>query len=224
MHILVVEDNKDISRNIKDFLEGRGFAVTQSFDGEDAQFQVLEGGFDVVVLDLGLPYKSGFEVLKSVRDEGVTTPIIVLTAFSSIDKKIEGLNLGADDYLTKPFAMEELLARVNAVIRRSAGQPSPVVNIKGLEVNPSAHKASYNGQLLDIPAKEFAVLEFLVRNKGNVVTRSMILDHVWGSDFETLSNVVDVYINNLRTKLKNAGMKEAVIETIRGKGYVIRDE
>ncbi len=223
MRILIIEDDKDIAHNIQDHLRKEGFVAEIAFDGEDGEFRATEEAFDAVVLDINLPYKDGFEIIKSLRKESIATPVIMLTAYSDIEHRVTGLQLGADDYLPKPFSMDELTARIHALIRRSTKDPSPTILIADLEIDPQAHTIKRGGKDIDLPAKEFSVLEFLARNKGNVVTRTMILDHVWGSEFETLSNVVDVYIKNLRNKIDN-GFDTKLLHTIRGKGYILREE
>jgi len=223
MRVLVIEDDRQIAQNVQDFLEKDGFVAELAYDGEDGEFQALEEEFDAIVLDINLPHKDGFEIVKTLRENEITTPVMMLTAYGDVDSRVKGLNLGADDYLPKPFALEELAARIHALIRRNSQDPSPTIKIDDLEIDPLAHQATHAGKVLNLTAKEFAVLEFLARNRGNVVTRAMILDHVWGSEFETLSNVVDVYVKNLRRKI-GAHSRSGLIHTIRGKGYVFKDE
>lgn len=220
MRVLIIEDDRQIADNVRQFLEEEGFAAEVAYDGEDGEFRALEEEFDAIVLDINLPIKDGFAIIKSLRENQVKTPVVMLTAYSEIEDRVKGLNLGADDYLPKPFSMEELVARIRALIRRNSQDPSPTIKVGNLEIDPSAHRATLFGKELFLTAKEFAILEFLARNQGSVVTRSMTLDHVWGSEFETLSNVVDVYIKNLRNKIEKPG-KNKFIRTIRGKGYVL---
>jgi len=221
MRILIIEDDERIAQNVKEYLEASGFVVEVSNDGEDGEFLALEESFDAIVLDINLPFKDGFDIITSLREKDIATPVLMLTAYSDVEFRIKGLNLGADEYLSKPFSMQELVARIHALIRRNSKDMSPTIKIHDLEIDPLAHTVTVKGAPINLPAKEFAILEFLARNRGNVVTRSMLLDHVWGSEFETLSNVVDVYIKNLRTKIDGAGQKN-FIQTIRGKGYVIK--
>ena len=222
MRVLIIEDDHDIAHNIQTHLQKEGFAAEVSYDGEDGEFRALEEEFDAIVLDINLPHKDGFEIITTLRKENIDTPVIMLTAYSDVDHRVTGLQLGADDYLPKPFSLEELTARIYALIRRNTQNPSPTITISDLEIDPQAHIVKRSGKEIDLPTKEFAVLEYLARNKGNVVTRTMILDHVWGSEFETMSNVVDVYIKNLRNKI-DGDHSEKLIYTIRGKGYVLRE-
>jgi DNA-binding response OmpR family regulator len=220
MRVLIIEDDREIARNISDYLQKEGFVIDWSADGEEGEFMASEESYDAVILDINLPIQNGFEVLESLRDKGVGTPVLILTARGEVEDKVKGLNLGADDYLAKPFSMVELMARLLALIRRDAGRPRPLIVIDDLQVNPLSHRVVRGGREISLTSKEFAVLNFLAHHHGEVVTRTMILDHVWGSDFETMSNVVDVYIRNLRRKI-DLPHKNALIHTVRGSGYVL---
>lgn len=220
MRILIIEDDKDLLDNIIEFFKKEKMVCEWATDGEDGEFRALEETFDAIILDINLPIKNGFDVLKSIRNKKIATPILMLTARDNVPDKIKGLDLGADDYLAKPFSLAELSARVRALIRRSSRNPLPKIIIDDLEIDTLKHSICRGGEKIKLASKEYAVLEFLARRKGEVVTRNMILDHIWGSDFETMSNVVDVYIRNLRRKIDKPG-KRQLIHTIRGAGYIL---
>lgn len=218
MRVLVIEDEKQVAESINRKLRSEGLVVETAADGEEGEFLAATEDFDAIVLDINLPKMNGWEVLKRLRDNQNTTPILILTAYGDVEDRVKGLNLGADDYLPKPFALEELYARVQSLIRRDTQNPAPQIKIGKLTIDPLAHRVWLDDEEVELPTKEFAVLEYLARNRGAVVTRLMIMEHVWGSEFETVSNVVDVYIKNLRQKLGTQ-----LIRTVRGKGYIIED-
>lgn len=215
MRLLIIEDEKTLAENISEYFTTKGFAVDIRNHGEDGLFQAEEESYDAIILDINLPEISGFEIAKKLRQQEIYTPILMLTARSDETDKIKGLNLGADDYVTKPFSLAEVEARIHALVRRVSQKPNPVMTIGDLVVNPLTHEVTKNDKKIDLVSKEFAVLEFLARHQGEVVTRAMIFDHVWSSDFETLSNVIEVYIRNLRRKLG----QPQLIHTIKGSGY-----
>lgn len=220
MKILVVEDDRQLATHVKLQLEKETFAVDTAHTAEDGLFQASEFEYDCIILDLNLPDGNGFEVCEKLRKTGNQTPILMLTAREGLSDKITGLELGADEYVTKPIDSRELVARVRALIRRNSKDPSVHLSIGDLTIDPKSRRVK-RGQLeIELPSKEYAVLEFLAHHSDEVVTRGMLMEHVWGSDFETFSNVVDVYIRNLRRKIdKNFNQK--LIHTIRGGGYVL---
>ncbi len=220
MKILIVEDDRQLAAHVRKSLERESFAVDTSTTVEDGLFRATEFEYDGLILDLNLPDGNGFDICKKLRTMHITTPILMLTARDALSDKILGLDLGADEYVTKPIDSQELLARVRALIRRNSKEPLPILAVGDLTIDPKTRRVRRNTTTIDLPSKEYAVLEFLVRHSDEVVTRSMIMEHVWGSDFETFSNVVDVYIKNLRKKIDMEGQKK-LIHTIRGGGYVL---
>ena len=216
MRLLVVEDEPDLASTLRKSLVEEGFAVDVVSDGQDALWQASSVSYDVVILDLMLPGLSGIEILQRLRAAGNRVPVLVLTARDGSADKISALNTGADDYLTKPFTFAELLARVRALIRRSAGVASPVVQLGSVSIETSARRVSRDGINIELSPKEFALLEFLALHRGKLVTRSMLHDHIYDDEDATMSNVVDVYVASLRRKLGRD-----VIRTRRGEGYII---
>jgi len=220
MKILIIEDDLALSENLKKLILKEGFAVDTADSKEEGQNQTEINDYDCLVLDIGLPDGNGFDLLKDLRESKDKTPVIIVTARGQVEDRIQGLNLGADDYVGKPVDSQELMARIRAVIRRNSQSTLPIISIQDLVVRPAEHHATVNSTSLDLTAKEFAVLEYLALHCGEAITRTMLMEHVWGSDFETFSNVIDVYIKNLRKKIKNHTSKN-LIKTIRGKGYVL---
>jgi two-component system OmpR family response regulator len=223
MRILVVEDEEKLARSLKRGLEGEGYAVDTAFDGETARRRIVarDDAYDLVVLDVMLPGIDGFTVCREVRARGVTVPILLLTARDTTGDKVAGLDSGADDYLVKPFAFEELLARMRTLLRRpSRALPAELV-VGELALDPAARKVRLGGVDVDLTTREFALLELLMRHAGQVLSRDTILDHVWDESFDSFSNVVDVHIRNLRRKLDREG-QSSLIETVRGIGYTMR--
>lgn len=194
-----------------------------AYDGEDGLYQAEAGGFDVIVLDILLPGLDGLEVCRRLRAQRVETPILMLTARDAIVHRVEGLDTGADDYLTKPFAIAELLARVRALGRRRAPSRSEVLRVADLTLDPTRHRVERGGTEIELTRKEFALLEYLMRHPNQVLTREQIMDRVWGYDFASLTNVVDLYIHYLRNKVEK-GRGKKLIRTVRGVGYSIRGE
>jgi two-component system OmpR family response regulator len=216
MRLLVVEDEPDLRRALARALADERFVVDTAADGEDALFRALEIDYDAIVLDLMLPRLSGWDVLDRMRGAGRSTPVLVLTARDGVDDRVRGLNAGADDYLTKPFAVEELVARLRALIRRAADQPSPVVAIGDLRIDLAAHRVFRADREVELTAREYGILELLVRRRGEVVSRGAISDHLYADDREFSSNAIDVHIAALRRKLG-----ADLIETRRGLGYLV---
>ena len=222
MRILVIEDEPKVASFIRRALQEESYAVDLCSDGAEGVEFAKDIPYDVVILDLMLPTLSGLDVLKQLRKAKVTTPIIILTARSEVNDRVTGLDAGADDYLTKPFSIEELLARVRARLRQT-GNPMDVLQVDDLVLNPSTRLVTRGGQRIELTTKEYALLEYLMRNAGRVLTRAMITEHVWNLDFDTFTNVIDVYISYLRHKIDH-GHSRRLIQTIRGSGYRLQED
>jgi DNA-binding response OmpR family regulator len=222
MKIMVVEDNEKISKYITAMLVEETYSVDQTYDGETAQRMIEVGSYDLIILDVMLPKRDGIEVCQNIRQAGVMTPVLMLTAKGEVADRILGLDSGADDYLIKPFAMEELLARVRSLLRR----PSPVIaielKVQDLILHANNHTVSKAGEVIPLTVKEYAVLEYLMRNADTIITREQIIAHCWDFAYSAFSNITDVYIKQLRQKLGNSN--EKYIKTIRGVGYVFSKE
>ena len=216
MRLLVIEDEPDLRRTLTRALVDEHFAVDASADGEDGLFRALHVDYDAIVLDLMLPKRSGEEVLDGLRQAGRTTPVIVLTAKDLGSDRVAGLNRGADDYLTKPFLLEELVARIHALIRRAARQPAPAVTVGDLRINLAARRVFRKDEEIELTGREFSILELLVRRRGDVVARTTLSEHLYSDDSELMSNAIDVHVASLRRKLG-----ASVIQTRRGLGYLI---
>lgn len=222
MRVLVIEDDVKLLGSVRKGLKEAGFGADGASDGREGLSRALASEYDAIVLDLMLPGLSGLEVLKALREGRRATPVLVLSARSSVEDRIRGLDLGADDYLAKPFSFQELMARLRAITRRPAVEPSTVLAAADLEVDTVRREATRAGRRLELTAKEFSLLEYLTRRKGVVLTRTMILDHVWDLDYDGGSNLVEVYVNYLRKKV-DAGHDVKLIQTVRGSGYVLRE-
>ena len=196
MKILIIEDDQILAKNLKEVLIKDSFAVDVAFSKDGGLVEIEVNEYDCVVLDINLPDGSGFDLLKELRQSENQTPVIIVTARGEVEDKVKGLNLGADDYVPKPIDSNELIARIRAVIRRNSQSALPVITIGDLVVKPAEHLAKVGSHTLDLTAKEFAVLEYLAQHSGQAVTRTMLMEHIWGSDFDTFSNVIDVYIRN----------------------------
>lgn len=223
MRILVVEDEPAIAAAVRTILEQASHAVDVAVDGSEALVWAETYVYDVIILDLVLPGIDGLTVCRRLRANGLTAPILMLTALDAVDDRVNGLDAGADDYLAKPFAAAELLARVRALRRRGAGEPIPVIRIGDLELDPASREVRRGATPIRLTAKEFALLEVLVRHPGQVFTQERLIEAVWDADFAAESNIVEVYIRSLRRKL-DGGRRDGVIETIRGAGYRLRAE
>jgi len=221
MRVLVVEDEKQIAGFVKKGLEEQGFTVDVCDNGNDGYTLATTQSYDAIVLDIMLPGRDGLSILHNVRKQKNTVPVIVLTARSELDERLEGLNLGADDYLTKPFFVEELIARIHAVARRASGEQLSMLQVEDLAVNVITREVKRGERAISLTAREFSLLEYLMRSPGRVYTRTQILEHVWGYDFDPSTNLIDVHIQRLRKKL-DAGSDSPLIETVRGVGYRIR--
>jgi DNA-binding response OmpR family regulator len=221
MRTLIIEDEKKVSRFLKLGLEGENHHVDTAYDGETGEKLALAGKYDIIVLDLMLPRKSGIEVLKSLRKNGIPTPVLILTAKGNLEDKVEGLDDGADDYLVKPFAFAEFMARVRSLGRRSATEKITVLKIADLVLDTISRKARREGREIELTNREFALLEYFMRNTNRVLTRTIISEHIWEYDFDTGTNIVEVYVNKLRNKIDSQSQTK-LIHTIRGAGYMMK--
>ncbi len=224
MRILVVEDERKVASFVRQGLEEEGHTVEVAADGATALDLVeADPGYDLIVLDVMLPRRDGLDVLKTLRARGVTTPVLILTARDAVADKVAGLDLGADDYLTKPFAFEELLARVRALLRRGTDQRAAVLRLGDLSLDPATREARRGARRITLTAREYSLLDYFLRNPGRLLTRPMIAEHVWGLDFDAESNIIDVYVGYLRRKVDAAG-EPRLLHTVRGSGYVMKTE
>jgi two-component system, OmpR family, response regulator len=221
MKVLVIEDDPTVGQFVKRGLEEQRWGVDLVTDGEEGERLARSQPYDLVVLDMRLPGRSGIEVLRNLRAKGFERPVLVLTAQDAVDAKVETLRAGADDYVTKPFAFEELLARVEALARRPRALASPVLKVADLEVDLDAREVRRGGKPVELTPKEFLVLEYLARHVGRVMSRTLITEYAWGYHFDPGTNIVDVVINHLRKKI-DAGHSKKLISTVRGVGYVIK--
>jgi DNA-binding response OmpR family regulator len=221
MRILVVEDDRKVASFIHDGLTQEGYAVDVLHDGNHAGEQAIAYDYDAIVLDLMLPGRSGFQVLRDIRARKTAVPILILTAKDSLEARVAGLDSGADDYMVKPFALAELSARLRAVLRRGTAREN-TLRVAGLEMDTVRRTVRRDGKAVDLKPKEYALLEFLVRNSDRPVTKSLIIEHVWNIHFDSVSNVVEVHINALRNKI-DRGFERPLIHTIRGVGYILTD-
>jgi heavy metal response regulator len=222
MHILVVEDERKVASFIKRGLEAANYSVDVEHDGEAGLNRLLKGDYDLVILDVMLPKVDGLSLMKQIRQRQINTPVLLLTARVTVADRVMGLDLGADDYLTKPFAFEELLARVRVLLRRGAAAPA-VLAVADLRLDPVTREVTRANKRIDLTAKEFALLEFLLRRQDQVLSRAVIAQHVWGVNYDTFTNVIDVYVNYLRKKI-DSGFEPKLIHTVRGVGYVLKEE
>lgn len=219
--LLVIEDDNVIGKSLVQGFSEKGHNCTWAKDGNKGLLAAQTQQFDAIILDLNLPGIPGMELLRQLRKEGVRTPIIVLTALGTIDERVAGLTNGADDYMVKPFAFAELLARIDVICRRAVNRPSPTLESEELTLDLATRRVQAHGQEVDLTPTEFSLLEFLMRHAGQVVTRRMLCEHLWDSDWEGATNVIEVHINRLRGKL-DKGQDKSVIQTIRGRGYSLR--
>jgi heavy metal response regulator len=223
MRILVVEDEKKVARFIQQGLEEEHHTVDVAHDGEAGLAMAEAERYDVIILDVMLPGKSGIDVTRELRAHKRATPILMLTAKTATEDKVAGLDSGADDYLTKPFAFAELLARVRSLLRRGTQEKSIVLSLADLELDTVTHKAQRGTHAIDLTTKEYALLEYFLRNKERVLSRTIIAEHIWNYHFDTGTNLIDVYINHLRNKV-DTGFDRKLIHTVRGVGYVLKEE
>jgi two-component system copper resistance phosphate regulon response regulator CusR len=222
MRILVIEDDPTVGQYVKRGLEEHRCAVDLTTDGEEGERRARSEAYDLIVLDMRLPGKSGIDVLRSLRAQGFERPVLVLTAQDAVDAKVETLRAGADDYVTKPFAFEELLARVEALARRPRALASPVLLVADLAIDQATREVRRAGELIELTPKEYTVLEYLARHAGRVMSRTLITEYAWGYHFDPGTNIVDVVINHLRKKI-DARHARKMISTVRGVGYVLKE-
>ena len=222
MRILIVEDDEKVASFIKKGLEEEQHAVDVSHDGEDGAHWARENSYDLIILDVMLPKKDGLQVCREVRGAGVHTPVLMLTARDRLEDKVSGLDAGADDYLTKPFSFEELLARVRALLRRSQDYRGKSLRVGGLVLDPSSRKVAREGREITLTGKEYALLEYFMRNAGRILTETQIIEHVWDMNYESMANTVNVYIHHLRSKI-DRGFDKKLLHTVRGMGFVMKE-
>jgi heavy metal response regulator len=223
MRILLVEDEEKLVATLTENLKSEGFAVDAALNGVDGLESAASCSYDLIVLDIMLPGLDGTQVLQKIRERNREVPVLMLTARDSIHDKVKHFEAGADDYLTKPFSFAEFLVRVKALLRRRPTQQTDVIHVDNFELDRLTHKAKRNDKRIELSSKEYALLEYLAMNAGRVLSRAMIIEHVWDQSFESLTNIVDVYIRQLRTKI-DEGHEPKLIHTVRGAGYVFGDE
>lgn len=224
MNILIIDDEPELLTRLSSVLRKERYTVTTAADGNEALEKLWDDQYDLVLLDIMLPHVNGLEILKEMRTANITTPVLMLTARGDVDDKVAGLDLGADDYLAKPFSLAELLARVRALLRRNSAATS-VIEIEHIQLNTVSREVFSDGKLLNLTGKEFAILEFLFHNKGRAVSRFTLAEHIWGDDFDafSMSNFIDVHMKNLRKKI-SVNRNTQLIKTVRGFGYRLDEE
>jgi len=221
VRVLLIEDNRRLSDSLRITLEEDGYAVDTAYDGLDGEEMGLVPSYDILILDIMLPGKDGLEVCRELRDRHITTPILMLTARDALDDRVLGLDSGADDYLVKPFEVDELRARIRALLRRDSSSKSGVLQVADLVLDPAAHTVQRAGRPIELTAKEFSLLEYFLRHPNHLVTREKVEEHLWSYDHVIASNVVDVYVRRLRTKIDDPS-EVKLFETLRGAGYRMR--
>lgn len=222
MRVLVVEDEKKVASFIKRGLEEESFSVDVAYDGEEGLDMASNNPYDVILMDLMLPKKDGLSVIRELREQDIATPVLCLTAKDAVEDIVEGLETGSDDYLTKPFAFGELLARVKALLRRTSKDRGAEIFFADLRLDPVSHKVWRSDKEIDLTAKEYGLLEYFMRNPNEVLTRAMIAEHVWDYTFDSFTNIIDVYVNYLRKKV-DRDYDTKLIHTVRGVGYVLKE-
>jgi heavy metal response regulator len=226
MRILLIEDDKRLAGYLKKGLSEEQHSIDMFYNGVDGGYYAKEFDYDLIILDIMLPGKNGMTLCKEIREKGIDTPIIMLTAKDTVEDKVKGLDVGADDYLAKPFSFDELLARIRALLRRTqynSTRKTQILKVADLELDPVSHKLVRAGKKITLTGKEYALLEYLMRNKGRIVTEANIIEHVWDMQSETFTNVVSVYIHYLRDKI-DKGFEKKLINTVRTLGYIMREE
>jgi heavy metal response regulator len=222
MRILLIEDEKKIANFIERGLQEEHYAVDIAYEAESALFMVNTNPYDLIILDIMLPGKDGLSVCRDLRKNKLDVPILMLTARERVQDRVMGLDSGADDYLTKPFAFEELLARIRALLRRKSGSPTSLLRVADLELDQLSHRVRRAGKEIELTGKEYSLLEYFMLNANQVVTRTMICEHVWDIHFDSETNIIDVYINYLRNKI-DKGFSRRLIHTVRGVGYIMKE-
>jgi len=223
MRILIVEDEKKVASFVKRGLEEEQYAVDVAYDGEEGLYMAINNPYDLLILDIMLPKKDGLQVVKELRAKDITTPILCLTAKDKVEDVVAGLDSGSDDYLAKPFAFAELVARVRALLRRPSQDRGAEIVFADLRLDPVAHKVWRGDKEIILTAKEYALLEYFMRNPNKILTRTMIAEHVWDYNFDSFTNIIDVYVNYLRKKVDKDYDKK-LIHTVRGVGYVLKED
>ncbi|MHB8910306.1 MAG: response regulator [Syntrophales bacterium] len=221
MHLLIVEDEKSLADIIRKGLEEEGYAVDVAYDGEEGLFMAEHEPSDLIILDIMLPLIDGITILKRIRKRGIRTPVLLLTARDAVTDKVAGLDSGADDYLTKPFSFEELLARIRALLRRDSDVKTAVIGAEDLTIDMAARQVKRGGREIQLSAREYALLEYMALNKNKVLSRTTISEHLYDHDFDLDSNIIDVFINRIRNKV-DRGFKKTLIHTLRGAGYMLK--
>ncbi len=222
MDLLVVEDDRVIGNALRQGFSEAGHGCVWAKQGDRGLTLATSQQFDAIVLDIMLPGMSGLDVLRNLRSQGIRCPVILLTALGSVEERVEGLNAGADDYMVKPFALAELMARIEAVCRRSVTRPAATLRLGELSLDLATRRVRRGGEEVELTPTEFSLLELLMRHAGQVVTRKMLCEHLWNSDWEGTTNVIEVHVNRLRGKI-DRNQDESLIETVRGRGYMVRD-
>jgi len=225
MKILVVDDEPDLLEQLRETLTSQKYDLDTADDGESALDKLFDNPYDLIILDIMLPFVDGLTILREIRKANIATPVLMLTTKGAVEDKIKGLDYGADDYLAKPFAMAELMARIRSLLRRASDHRDPLLTVRDIALNTKTRQVIKNGKSLELTPKEFSILEFLLYNQNRVVSRFTLAEHVWGDGFDpfTMSNFIDVHIKNLRRKIDDSDKKK-IIRTIRGIGFIIEDE
>ncbi len=222
MHLLIVEDEKSLADIIRKGLEEEGYAVDVAYDGEEGLFMAENEPSDLIILDIMLPLVDGITILKRIRKRGIRTPVLLLTARGAVTDKVAGLDSGADDYLTKPFSFEELLARIRALLRRDSDVKTSVIVVEDLTIDMATRQVKRGGREIQLSAREYALLEYMALNKNKALSRTTLSEHLYDHDFDLDSNVIDVFINRIRNKI-DRGFRKNLIHTLRGAGYILKE-
>ncbi|MDY6232243.1 response regulator transcription factor [Peptostreptococcus porci] len=222
MKVLIVESEKRLNNVINRYLKSEGYGVDSAFDGEEALDYLEVGSYDAIITDMRISKINGYQLVKNMRDNNINTPVLMLSSRDSIEDRVRGLNIGADDVIVKPFEFEELIARIRAIVRRQYGNTSNVLSVKNISVDMSEKSIKKGNKIIELTGKEYEVFEYLMQNKGKVISKEQILEHLWGFDYLGGSNIVEVLVKNIRKKI-SPNDSTSIIQTKRGLGYVIRD-